>query len=173
MPAELKKRDIFSGYFVDYYPMVFNAVVTKVSSQDDAEDICQEVFIALYNHLDGIQNVRAWLYGTLKNMVLKYYKEKYTGHENIENFMEDAALSFVNGFRDTRIVINGVLKDALSDEEERNLFELIALHKYSYSETARVLGLTKRKVEYSYKKIAAKITQLLRERGISNIEDLL
>ena len=170
---EPKKRDLFSGLFVDYYPMVFNAVITKVSTQDDAEDICQEVFMALYNHIDEVQNVRAWLYGTLKNKVLKYYKEKYTGVDNLENFMEDAALSFTNGFRDTRIIISGVLKDALTDDEERNMFELIAVHRYSYSETASLMGLTKRKVEYRYNKIAAGITQLLKERGISHIEDLL
>jgi RNA polymerase sigma factor (sigma-70 family) len=170
---ELKKRDLFSKYFVDYFPMVYNAVVIKVASQPDAEDICQEVFIALYNHFDEIQNVRAWLYGTLKNLVLKYYKEKYAANENIDNFMEDAALSFVNGFRDTRIIINEVLDKALSEEEERNMFELIAFHKYSYSETAAIMGLTKRKVEYKYNKIAARITLLLKERGISQIEDLL
>jgi RNA polymerase sigma-70 factor, ECF subfamily len=173
MPVKLKKRDLFSGLFVEYYPMVFNAIITKVSSQDDAEDICQEVFIALYNHLDEIKNIRAWLYGTLKNMVLKYYKEKYAGDDSIENFMEDAALSFVNGFRDTRIIISEVLERALSDDEERNMFEHVAVHKYSYSETAALMGLTKRKVEYKYNKIAAKITQLLRERGISQIEELL
>jgi RNA polymerase sigma factor (sigma-70 family) len=173
MPAKLKKRDIFSELFVEYYPMVFNAVVTKVSSEPDAEDICQEVFIALFNHLDEVRNIRAWLYGTLKNFVMKYYKEKYAGNENIENSMEDAALSFVNGFRDTRIIISEVLDKALSEEEERNMFELVAYHKYSYSETAAIMGLTKRKVDYKYNKIAAKITLLLRERGISQIEDLL
>ncbi len=170
---EPKKGDLFSKLFLDYYPMVYNAVVTKVSSQHDAEDICQEVFIALYNHLDEIQNIRAWLYGTLKNFVLKYYKEKYSGNENLENFMEDAALSFVNGFRDARIIISEVLDKALSDDGDRNMFELIAYHKYSYSETASIMGLTKRKVEYKYNKIAVKITSLLKEKGISQIEDLL
>jgi RNA polymerase sigma factor (sigma-70 family) len=170
---KLVKRDLFTEFFVDYYPMVYNAVVTKVTSLPDAEDICQEVFIALYNHLDDVLNIRAWLYGTLKNFVLKYYKEKYAGNENLENFMEDAALSFVNGFRDTRIVISEVLDKALSDDEERSMFELVAFHKYSYSETAAIMGLTKRKVEYKYNKIAAKITMLLKERGISQIEDLL
>jgi RNA polymerase sigma factor (sigma-70 family) len=153
--------------------MVFNAICTKVNSLDDAEDICQEVFIALFNHLDEIQNVRAWLYGTLKNMVLKYYKQKYSGDEDIENFMEDAALTFVNGFRDTRIVISETLNEVLSDDDERNLFELVALHRYSYSETAALMGITKRKVDYKYNKIAAEITTALKAKGISQIEDLL
>ncbi len=173
MQVKLKKRDLFSELFVDYYPMVFNAVCTKVSSLNDAEDICQEVFIALFNHLDEIRNIRAWLYGALKNMVLKYYKEKYSGEENIDNFMEDAALTFVNGFRDTRIIISETLEEVLSDDGERNLFELVAFHKYSYSEAAGLMGITKRKVDYKYNKIAAKITTALKAKGISQIEDLL
>jgi RNA polymerase sigma-70 factor, ECF subfamily len=173
MQAKLKKRDVFSGLFVDYYPMVYNAICTKVNSLDDAEDICQEVFIALFNHLDEIQNIRAWLYGTLKNMVLKYYKEKYSGQENIDNFMDDAALTFVNGFRDTRILISQVLDEVLTDDKERNLFELVAVHRYSYSETAELMGITKRKVDYNYNRIAAKITTALKAKGITQIEDLL
>ncbi|MFH0977216.1 MAG: sigma-70 family RNA polymerase sigma factor [Spirochaetota bacterium] len=173
MSSKSGKRNVFSKLFVDYYPMVFNAVYTKISSEHDTEDICQEVFIALYNHLDEIKNIRAWLYGTLKNFVLKYYKEKYSGNENIENFMEDAALSFVNGFRDTRIIIGEVLDKVLSNEEEKNMFELIAFHKYSYSETADIMGLTKRKVEYKYTKLASGITSLLKEKGIAHIEDIL
>jgi RNA polymerase sigma-70 factor, ECF subfamily len=173
MQVKLKKRDRFSELFVDYYPMVFNAVCTKVNSLDDAEDICQEVFIALFNHLDEIQNIRAWLYGTLKNFVLKYYKQKYSGDEDIENFMEDAALTFVNGFRDTRIVISQTLDEVLTDEQEKKLFELVAIHKYSYSETAELMGITKRKVDYNYNRIADKITSALKEKGISRIEDLL
>jgi RNA polymerase sigma factor (sigma-70 family) len=153
--------------------MVFNAVCTKVSSLDDAEDICQEVFIALFNHLDEVQNIRAWLFGTLKNMVLKYYKEKYAAEEDIDNFMDDAALTFVNGFRDARILISQTLDEVLSGDEERNLFELVAIHKYSYSETAELMGITKRKVDYNYNRIAAKITAALKAKGISQIEDLL
>ena len=106
-------------------------------------------------------------------MVYKFFKEKYSDEENIDNIMEDVALTFVNGFRDTRIIISEVLENVLSDEEERNLFELIAFHNYSYSETAALLGLTKRKVDYKYNKIAAKISAALKEKGISQIEDLL
>lgn len=173
MPGKLKKRDIFSELFVEYYPMVFNAVYTKVGSQHDTEDICQEVFIALFNKLGEVQNIRAWLYGTLKNMVLKYYREKYSGAENIDNVMDDVALNFVNGFRDTRIIISEVLEGVFSDDEERNMFELIAYHKYSYSEVAALMGLSKRKVDYKYNVIAARITSALRARGISHIEELL
>jgi RNA polymerase sigma-70 factor, ECF subfamily len=167
------KRDAYTELFVAYYHMVFNAVYTKVGRQDDAEDICQEVFIVLYNNIDRVENVRAWLYGTLRNLVYAYYRSKSTAPEDIDGIMDDVALSFTNGFRDARIIIEEVLGELMLDDEARNIIELVAYHGYSYSETAGLLGLTKRKVDYRYKIIAAKITAGLRERGVSHIEDLL
>lgn len=176
MPETLsrsEKRDKYSEIFTDYYQIVYNAVYPKVNSVDDTEDICQEVFIALYNHLEEINNVRAWLYGTLRNMVLQYYRKKYPMNENIDNMMDDISLSFVNGFRDTRIIISSSLDEVISGEEERNIVELVAFHNYSYSETAEIMGLTKRQVEYKYTQLARKLEAQLKEKGISSIEDLL
>jgi RNA polymerase sigma factor (sigma-70 family) len=173
MPAEKKKRDRYSELFAAYYQMVFNAVFPKVSSVEDTEDICQDVFIALYNNLEEIENVRAWLYGTLKNMVLKYYRSKHPAHDDIDTIMNDVSLSFVNGFRDARIIISEVIEDMTPNEEERQIIELVAFHNYSYSETGNLLGLTKRKVDYKYNKIASTIISKLRERGVAHIEDLL
>jgi RNA polymerase sigma-70 factor, ECF subfamily len=167
------KRDKFSELFTDYYSMVFNAVYPKVGSQDDTEDICQEVFVALYRHVGEIENVRAWLYGTLKNMVLKYYRDRHPSHENIDTIMDDVTLSFVNGFRDTRIIISEVMEEIVLTKEEREILDLVAFHNYSYSETANVMGITKRKVDYNYNKISGKIISRLQERGVKHIEDLL
>ena len=167
------KRDSFSRLFTEYYPMVFNAIYPKVGSTDDAEDLCQEVFIAFYNNIDDIRNIRAWLYGTLRNIVLQYYRKKSPDNINIEDVFEDVALSFVNGFRDTRIIINQVMEEIDISDEERNILDLVAYKRYSYSETADLTGLTKRKVEYKYTQLAKKILSILNDRGIRQIEELL
>jgi RNA polymerase sigma-70 factor (ECF subfamily) len=167
------KRDLFSKIFTEYYPMVFNAIYPKVGSTDDTEDLCQEVFIAFYNNIDDINNTRAWLYGTLRNIVFQYYRKKNPESVNIEEVFEDVTLSFVNGFRDTRIIISQTLDEVDISEEERNILELVAYQRYSYSETAELMGLTKRKVEYKYTQLAKKILSILNERGIKQIEELL
>jgi RNA polymerase sigma factor (sigma-70 family) len=167
------KRDRYSEIFASYYQTVFNAVYPKVGSVEDTEDICQDVFIALYNHLEEIDNIRAWLYGTLRNMVLKYYRNKKPSNENIDTIMDDVALSFVNGFRDARIIINEVIEEMTPGETDRQILELVAFHSYSYSETGRLLGITKRMVDYRFNKIAGNIISLLREKGVKHIEDLL
>ena len=173
MNEEGKKRDRFTSLFTDHYAAVYNTVCLKVGSPADAEDICQEVFLALHHHLDEVENVRAWLFGTLRNKVLQYYRTKHRTNEEIDALMHDATLAFVNGFRDTRIIITDVIDEVIADVHERNIFELVALHNYSYSETARLMGITKRKVDYQFNMIAKKIIMRLNEKGITQLEELL
>jgi RNA polymerase sigma-70 factor (ECF subfamily) len=167
-------RDTYTEAFAGYYQMVFNAVYTKVGNIADTEDICQEVFIALYRHIAEVENIRKWLYGTLKNAVLHYYRDKkYSKKEDVDELFQDVSLTFVNGFRDTRIIISEAIEESVKSEEDRMLVDLIAFHNYSYSETAKLMGFTKRRVEYRYTQIAKEILRRLNERGIKNIEDIL
>jgi len=171
--TESKRRDKFTVLFTDHYPTVYNAACLKVGSPTDAEDICQEVFLALHHHLDEIENVRAWLFGTLRNKVLEFYRKKYRSDEEIDAIMADAALSFVNGYRDTRIVIGEIIDEVVTDIEDRTIFELVAIYGYSYSETARLAGITKRMVDYKFNMIAKRIIARLKEKGVAHLEDLL
>ncbi|MCP4134799.1 MAG: sigma-70 family RNA polymerase sigma factor [bacterium] len=176
MGAYVKKRDRFAEYFSEYYQVVYNAVFPKVGSAEDTEDLCQEVFLILYRNLedtDNIDNVRKWLYGTLKNVVLQYYRRKEKPKANIDDIFDDVSLTFVNGFRDTRILIEEAIEEEIEDDDERTLVELIAFHNYSYTKVAEYMGLTKRIVGYRYNQVVKKILENLERKGINNIEDLL
>jgi hypothetical protein len=77
--------------------------------------------------------------------------------------------------RDLRVVISGAIEDnnIFTNEKDKVLFDLIAVHLYSYSETGKELGLTKRQVEYKYTQLVIKIKDYLRKKGVNNLEDLL
>ena len=47
--ASSAKRDEFAHVYREYFTMVYNAIYTKIENTDVAEDLCQEVFIILYN----------------------------------------------------------------------------------------------------------------------------
>ncbi len=170
----MKKKDRFSELHSKYYPLISSVVYSKTGNVDDTQDICQEIFLKLINKLDEIQDPRKWLYGTLRYTVYDYYKDKNGDHIDIDN-LDDVSLTFVNGFRDTRIVISEALENIenFSSEKDRILFDLVALHNFSYSETAKELGLTKRQVEYRYRQIAGQIIEYLNRKGIKDIEELL
>jgi len=168
-----KRRDLYTEHFNNYYPMVFNAVYVKIGNIDDTEDICQEVFIALYNNLEKVDSVRQWLYGTLKNYVLKFYRDRKDNTVDIDTVFADISLTFVNGFRDARLVLESVIAEEVADDEDMAVFEMVAIHNYSYAHTAELLGLTKRKIEYRYTQMAKRIQKNLEKRGIGSLEELL
>ncbi len=104
---------------------------------------------------------------------MNYYrkKKKFSRDEDIEQYLSDISLTFVNGFRDTRIIIDDAV--GLLSDSDRILFDLIAVQNLTYNFAAQHLGLTKRQVEYRYSLIVKNIRGYLNEKGISNIEDLL
>jgi RNA polymerase sigma factor (sigma-70 family) len=165
-------RDSFTEDYSLYFPMVLNTIYTKVSDRDIAEDLCQEVFIALYNKYNEIENIRKWLNGTIRNVVMKYYRDKKPGVD-IDDVFYDITLTFVNGFRDARITITEAIEAVVKDENDKILVEMIAYHNYSYEHVSKMMGITRRKVVYRYGRIIEEITDFLKKRGIQNLEDLL
>ncbi len=172
----VNRRNRLTEIYADYYPVVFGAVLTKVGNRDDTKDICQEVFIRLFNKMDDVENVRRWLFSALKLVVLEYFREKKknTGL-NIDDVFTDVGLTFVNGFRDARIIINEAIEDMENyrNEEERVIFDLIAVNNFTYGDAAKITGMTRRQVEYRYGLIVDRILEYLAKNGIKDISDLL
>ncbi len=169
-----KNKEFAEAYNI-YFPMVFCAVNAKVNNYDDAEDICQEIFIKFHEKYETIENKRKWLYGALRFEVMKHYKKKKADPVDIENMFQDAGLSFVNGFRDTRIIISDAIEEMnnFEDENDSALFDLIAINNFTYEEAGSQLGLSKRQTRYKYGKVVERLLDALNKKGIKNLEDLL
>lgn len=89
--------------------------------------------------------------------------------------MNNPELQFENGARDIRIIINEAIENDANykDEKQRLIFDMVALNGFTYENTAKQLGLSKRQVEYGYNQAVQSIISYLKGKGISNIEDLL
>ena len=175
MPLIDKKTRSFTEVYSNYYPLVFSSVYAKINNVDDVKDICQEVFIRYYDKFEGIESPRKWLLGTLRYVVLEFYRRKGTRDITIGELFDDIGMTYVNGFRDTRIIIQEALEDISNFENEREkiLFDLIAVDNYTYKETGEILGLTEHKVRYRYGLIVNRILDYLSKKGIKGLEDLL
>lgn len=169
-----EKKNIFTDAVNNYYPLVFSTVYTKINNADDAYDICQEVFIKFFEKFDTIENHRKWLYGALRLALFDHYRAKDKSAV-MDDIFKDVGLTFVNGFRDARIIINEVIEsgETFDTEEDKILFDLIAINNFSYSQAGSQLGFTKRQVQYRYGVIVQKILDQFSRRGIKHIEDLL
>ena len=172
----MNKVNRLTEIYSNYFPVVFNAVYTKVGNREDTRDICQEVFLRLFEKLDSVENVRRWLFTALKLVVLEYFRKKKKNHNlNIDDVFQDVSLTFINGFRDTRIIIEEAINNSetIRNEKERLIFELIAVNNFTYEHAAKQTGLSRRQVVYGYNRIVERILDYLKNKGISNIEELL
>lgn len=81
----------------DYGKKLFRFIRGKVKSNEDAEDILQEVWYQFSNfgNVQEIENVSAWLYRVARNKVTDTYRKKTT--DLLEDFMtedEDSGMGF-------------------------------------------------------------------------------
>lgn len=172
------KKSEFLKAYSDYYPLVLSILRYRLKNSEDAEDICQDLFVSFYNKFDEIRDRRKWLMGAIRFEVLNHYRNKGTAvfeASDIDAYREDEKLAVENIFRDARIVINEAIENMenFRDEKEKILFDLIALYGFTHEQAARQLGLTKKQVEYKYARTARTIMLYLRKKGISTMGDIL
>jgi RNA polymerase sigma factor (sigma-70 family) len=168
-----EKRERFTEIYHEYYPVVFNTVFSKIENETDASDICQEIFLIFFNKFDEVENPRAWLFGVMKNVVLRFYRDQKNSGLDIDAVFDDSAMIYVNGFRDTRLMITEAMESVNLDEKERQVLDYVALSNYSYSNVGKIIGMTKRQVGYAYQNAVRKITDYLKTKGIQDLGDLL
>ena len=172
MKRSKNNLNIFTETYMKYYPQILSLILLKINDIEDARDLCQEVFIIFYEKCDSIYNIRPWLYGTMKNVLYRYYASK-NQDVDIDKLFNSPELAFTNGFRDTRIIINEAIDHTGCDDEERIIFDLIARHNFSYENAARILGYTRRQVEYKYTQLVKGVLAYLKKKGITDIKELL
>ncbi len=178
MPLFNKKKAKFIEIYNDYYQIVHDTIYSKTGEAHDTDELTREVFIAYYSKMDEIENVRAWLFGAIKNVLFNYFrKKKGISNENIENYLDDVSVTFVNGLHEARTRIQEAI--VRLNEQDRLLFDLIAVQNLTFELAGKHLGLTKRGAQYQYSLIVKEIRQYLINRGIKKYrgsvikEDLL
>lgn len=164
----------FIETYSDYYSLIFGAVAYRVSNIDDAEDIAQEIFLRFFKKMDEVEDPRKWLMGTMRLVLFEYYKRNNRDLVDIDEVYNDAGLAFINGMRETRMVIREVIDSSgiFKDELDRLIFDHIAVQRYSIEETGRVLGLTRDQIRYRYRNITRAIILSLKNKGIAKLEEL-
>lgn len=164
----------FSAIYSDFYPVIYNSIYLKIGNADTAGDLAQEVFTRLLEKIDEVENARTWLHGAMKLVVFEYYRRK-NANIDIDEVFDDVNMRYVNGFRETRIIIQDALEAPANygDEKEKIIFDLVALKDYTFKETAEQIGLSERQVRYRYNAVSKNIINYLHKRGIKGLEELL
>jgi DNA-directed RNA polymerase specialized sigma24 family protein len=174
MPALRKKHTEFTNSYSDYYSIVFGVLYSKVENQDTAQDLAQEVFIRYYEKIEEVKNAKTWLLGVVRIVLFEYYRlnKKLSVEVAQEEAEWDVSLAFVNGFRESRIIIDESISQ-IENSKDKILFDLISVQYYTFAEAASMTGLSYYQVTYRYGLILKKVISHLNSRGIKQLEDLL
>lgn len=173
MNEQLKKK--FRDAYDMCYSPVFCAIMARTGLFEDAEDLAQEVFARFFQAIESVESPRAWIYGTMRNVMMDHFKKRNEAHADIEQYLDDVSLGYVNGFREGRIVIMETLADGslYQSDLDRSVFELVAFHGFTVADAARHCSVSYMQARYSFSQTGRAVIAALKKKGISKLEELL
>jgi len=147
-------EDAFIALYRERHPAVHRFALQMSGSASVADDVTQEVFLALIREVTNYDPARgslsAYLYGMTRNMVIDHMK-RGNSHVSITQAEEDDG-----SFSSARLVAPGDLLDDLTRDEAveglrkavlalpehyREVVVLCDLHEMNYEHAAQTLGL--------------------------------
>ncbi len=134
----------FESIYREYFGFVFNVAFRIVSKREEAEEICQEVFMTVYRKISAFRqqsSLKTWIYRITINCALKYSQKKSKQIKGVVEYDETNPIAAP--MKDIR--------DRIDEEENEKVIHKLLGHLYLEQRTCIVL----RSIQgLSYKEIA-------------------
>ena len=150
---KLRKNDrkAYSDLFDGYFDQLFTFALNMVFREDVANDIVQEVFIAIYEKsiLKNYQgSLKAYLYTSVRNRCYNYLRDAKVEDRNMALYAEAAVYSDNVDMIDREEILEKirVVLDELP-EKCREVCLRRFVHGYKYSEISEQLGMNENTVK--------------------------
>lgn len=141
----------------------------RLSNGDDAEDILQEVFLRIHNHLDSVRDVQrleSWMYQIARNSIIDYYRARRQWADLSDTFPvdEEAAERFLGEEGDSQAIASFIREIIESlPEPYREALILTEYQGLSQQELASRQGISlsgaKSRVQRARQKVKEKMLQ--------------
>ena len=139
----------FDVLYKRYVIQLVGLITQKTGSEENAKELSQEVFVAVYlqkDNLQNIQNFKAYLFGIAKNKLFNYYR-----HQLVEQKYQQDILNRVEPIVDDvkAILENKQLQQIINQQVEqlppkcREVFKLSRYENLSYKEITQRLKYLK------------------------------
>jgi RNA polymerase sigma-70 factor, ECF subfamily len=152
--GKAKKGDVesYQKIYGAYVKKVLNFIFHMVNSPEEAEDLTQETFVAVYQNLRSLQSVdkfEPWLFRIARNFVYQRYRSRSPSTVSIDELDDDgsAVTQLVEMRKNPDEAFQaGELEDIVSGaiaslpEKYREVFVLSALQYLSYQQVAEIVG---------------------------------
>lgn len=154
-------------------PKLFNYLRKILRNQEDAEDILQEVFIAVYKHWDTIspEAREAYIFRTAYNKALNYIKKR--NNQPDTSLIKPELLSFsdsIESTEDNQEKQNEEIRFAMNELPAKYsiLIELKYFQNKSYREIAEIVDLTESAVDSRIVRAKKKLRKIILKRRNMN-----
>jgi RNA polymerase sigma-70 factor (ECF subfamily) len=142
-----------------------------VGQRETAEDLVQEAFLRLHEHWQEVENPRAWLYRSIRNMALNHlrdHRREAVMEEGRDWASESPTAAEVLG----RSEAIGVLRMLMAEMPQQD--QQLILWKYtgslSYEEISKRSGLTVSNVGYKLHHLLKGLADAMRRMGVESKE---
>jgi RNA polymerase sigma-70 factor (ECF subfamily) len=156
-----KNEQAFKMLVQTYKNMVFNTVLGIVQNIQEAEDVAQEVFIQIFNSIDGFREqskLSTWIYRisitkSLDFVKSKKAKKRFDQFKNVFGLGKDVEET-IPDFHHPGVSLDkkedaSILFKAIQQlpENQKIAFVLIKTEGLSYSEVANILNISEKAIE--------------------------
>lgn len=137
-----------------------------VGRRSVAEELVQETFLRLHQVWEKVENPRAWLYRSVRNLALNHLRDRKPESELKEDtaIAEESPAAEVLG-RNEAVGMMRLLLAEMS-EEDRNLLRLKYNDDLKYQEISHRTGLSVNNVGYRLHHVLKGLADALRSAGI-------
>jgi RNA polymerase sigma factor (sigma-70 family) len=133
---------------------LFDFIRRRVRTEEDAEDILQDVFyqlVASYSVTEPIEKLTSWLFTVARNKIIDWYRKRKPSAPNLRDVETGEPLNLEDILFDptqipdevyARSLVWTELADALDElpEEQRDVFVMHELEGRSFKEIAEMTG---------------------------------
>ena len=156
-------EDSFTVFYDVTNKEIFSFVYTFVKHKETAEDLTQETFIKIRQHIQTYKsntNPSAWFFQIAKNLALDYLK-KYSKQTNID-ITEIEIVDKKKNSADDKLFLHDIMNKYLS-QDEREIFLLHVIHGYKHREIAKFLNQPLGTILWKYNTAKKTLKQKIKE----------
>lgn len=152
------REEEFQDFFTLNFPRVKHFAKMLLKSEEDAEDIAQDIFLKLWMQPEiwqGKRDMDGYIYSMTKNLILDRFKHIHVEREYLNVVIPDALLSDLIGedevlermyYKDIQLLIHLTLEHL--PEKRALIFRMSRFMHLSNKEIAERLNLSVRTVEH-------------------------
>ena len=159
-------------------PGLYRFILSNVKNPETAEDITQDVLIALVKEIHKatpISNYKSYLFTIAKNQVINYWKKaaatQELKEEDWEHISQNKVIQYAPFLDQDQLVIFNHIKSQLTEQQQK-IFFLNRKEGLSYSEISKELNISRSTVK-NHMILALKNIRLYMEKNYDKLISLI